>query len=130
MGILLLLHAGALICVMALPLQWWAILLIALVLFISLIYYVELMVRYRLKRSIRKFESINSQQWYLWQNDQQKLTVSLQRDSIVTRYLLILHFRGVHHKKRRSIVLFKDALPAPHFRQLRLLCLKGSKNET
>lgn len=123
MGLLLLTHVAAMLCVFALPLKWWAYLLIAIVLLASLVYYIELTVRYTLKRSIRRIEYKDKQHWFI-SDSQQAYPATLLGDSVVTRYLLVLTFKLGDKKLRRTVIVFKDALTAEAFRQLRLLCLQ------
>ena len=123
MGLLLLMHVAAMLCVFALPLKWWAYLLIAIVLLASLIYYIELSVRYRLKRSIRNIEYKNDQRWLLT-DARQSCYAKLLGESVVTRYMLILNFRLIDRKTRRTVIVFRDALTAEAFRKLRLLSMQ------
>lgn len=128
MGLLLLIHVAALLCIFALPLKWWAYLLIATILAISLIYYIELYVRFGLKRSIRTLEYEESGDWVLC-TKQQQYRAKLLADSVVTNYMLILNFRLTHKKSRRTVLVFKDALTHESFRQLRLFCLQQKRGK-
>lgn len=122
MGLLMLIHAAALLCVLVLPLQWWAYLLIGLVLFVSLIYYIERLVRYRLKSSIRCIEQNADGSWQLQQR-QSSLRAKLSGESVVTRFVLVLNFDLLGSKKKQSVVVFKDSLQPREFYQLKALCL-------
>lgn len=126
MGVLLLIHAAAMLCVLALPLKWWAYLIIAIVLLMSLIYYIELYVRFRLRRSIRSLEFKQDKLWQL-ADARHTCNATLLGDSVVTRYLLILNFKLSDKKVKRTVIVFKDALTADAFRKLRLLCLQHNK---
>jgi hypothetical protein len=123
MGALLLLHCGAMLCVLAIPLQWWAYLLIALVLLVSLIYYINKYVRFRLASSVVGLQQQTGRDWQLFTRKGTLITAKLGADSVVTRYVLILHFTQQEQKKHLSVIVFKDALSTNGFRQLRLLCL-------
>lgn len=128
MGLLLLIHIGAMLLVVTLPLKWWAYLLIALVLFASLIYQIQKHIYYRYAKSIKGL-IVNNKTWTLIQRNGNTLTGILQGDSVITRYLLILNFKVSLEKDqyaKRSVVIFNDALSVPAFRQLRLLCLGKS----
>jgi len=127
MGILLLLHMGAMLLILTLPLTWWAYLLIAIVLLSSLIYHIEKYVYYRMAKAIKSIANIEGKIWTLTQRNGETINGILQGDSVVTRYLLILNFKIQAENKmyiRRSVVVFNDTMDAPVFRRLRLLCLR------
>lgn len=126
MGLLLLIHIGAMLLVITLPLKWWAYLLIALILFVSLIYHIQKYIYYRYAKAIKILVANNGKIWTLIQRNGDASTAVLQGDSVITRHLLILNFKVSLAKDRhikRSVIVFNDALSAPVFRQLRLLCL-------
>jgi hypothetical protein len=126
MGLLLLLHLGALVIVLILPLQWWAVLAISLILTISLIYHIEKSVRYRFKTSIKVIETQDGKNWRLFQCNQQFIDTTIMKDSIVTSYLLILNFQ-TKFKTRHNVVLFKDAIDRTDFNKLRHILLNQIK---
>ncbi len=128
MGLLLLLHIGAMLLVITLPLKWWAYLLIALILFVSLIYQIQKHIYYRYAKSIKGLIANKGKNWTLIQRNQKSLTGILQGDSVITRHLLILNFKvslEKDHYVKRSVIIFNDALSVSAFRQLRLLCLRN-----
>lgn len=127
MGLLLLIHIGAMLLVITLPLKWWAYLLIAIVLFVSLIYHIQKHVYYHFAKSIKGLTNVEPKIWHLTQRNGEMLNAILQGDSVITRHFLILNFKVPQKKNaylKRSIVVFNDAMGATAFRQLRLLCLQ------
>ena len=127
MGLLLLLHIGAMLLIFTLPLVWWAHLLIAIVLLSSLVYYIEKHIYYKLAKAIKSLIYANNKTWQLVQRNGQIINGTLQNDSVVTRYLLILNFKTSPKNKiqlKRSVIVFNDAMSTVAFKELRLLCLK------
>ena len=127
MWLLLLIHMGAMLIILSLPLTWWANLLIALVLLASLIYHIQRHVYHRLKKAIKSLTYVNKEGWCLIQRNGVQLNAVLLGDSIVTRHLLILNFKIQSENKiatKRSIIVFNDSMEQVTFRHLRLLCLE------
>lgn len=122
MGLLLLLHVGAMTMILTLSLQWWAIVIIAVVLMLSLIFYTEKYVRYRLKSSIRSLNSKDGVKWQLTTKAKESITATILGDSLVTHYLLILNFKA-NNKKRYTVIILRDSIDKQQFRQLRLLLI-------
>ena len=120
MGILLLMHIGALVILLALPLQWWAQLAIAIILGASLTQAVRKHVAYRDAKAIRFFWTEDGKRWLLKQKDETVLTGEVMGDSVVTNYLVIINFK-LMDKKHRSIVIFKDGILPSDFRRLKVL---------
>lgn len=126
MWLLLLIHIGAMLLILSLPLKWWANLLIALILLVSLIYHIEKHVYHRLAKAIKSLTYVNKEGWRLTQRNGVQLSATLLGDSVITRHLLILNFKIQLQNKtvgKRSIVIFNDSMDEIGFRQLRLLCL-------
>jgi hypothetical protein len=126
MGFLLLTHLVALLLTMTLPLQWWAQGLIVLIVLSSLVYSIQKQVYYKTRKAIRQFRTDEGKVWYLTETNGTELTVSLMGDSLVIMGLLVLNFR-LENKSKRSIVVFKDAVDAATFRQLRVILLAQRK---
>ena len=126
MGFLLLTHLVALLLTMTLPLQWWAQGLIALIVLSSLVYSIQKQVYYKTRKAIRQFRTDEGKIWYLTETKGTELTATLMGDSLVTMGLLVLNFR-LENKSKRSIVVFKDAVDAAPFRQLRVILLAQRK---
>ena len=126
MGLLLLIHIGAMLLILSLPLTWWATLLIALVLLISLVYHIQKHGYHRLAKAIKSLTYVEQKVWRLTQRNGVPLNAVLLGDSVVTRHLLILNFKIQLQNKtggKRSVVIFNDSMSQISFRQLRLLCL-------
>ena len=126
MGFLLLTHLGALLLITTLPLQWWAQVLIAIIVLLSLIYSIEKQVYYKTRKAIREFRTDDGKTWYLTETRGQELTATTMGDSVVTLSLIILNVR-LENKGKRSILIFKDAVDKSTFRQLRVLLLAQRK---
>ena len=126
MGFLLLTHLVALLLCVTLPLQWWAQGLIALIIIASLVYSIKKQVYYSTRHSLRECRTEEGKVWYLMQTNGIELTGTIMGDSLVTMGLLVLNFR-LENKSKRSIVVFKDAVDAAEFRQLRVILLAQRK---
>lgn len=124
MGALLLLHTIALLALLSLPLVWWAKLAIGLVLVASLIFYTQTRVRFRSKQAVRQIMLTEAKHWRLTTQAGQTYLMHLGADSVITRYLLLLHFKQIKGKQRKNLVVFKDVLPRAQFYQLRQYCLE------
>jgi len=70
------------------------------------------------KRSIIKCCYVDDQ-WFIWDKRHNQYEAKLLGDSIVSPYLLILNFSIKF--RRRSLVLFPDALDKEAFRKIRVL---------
>ena len=126
MGMLLLLHVAAMTAILTLPLQWWAYLLISVVLMCSLYYYIRKYVYLTFKTSIKQFDHLGGNQWQLKQKNGDVLQATLEGDSVATSFLCVLNFKirkESRFSRKRSIVIFKDSLGASLFRKVRLICL-------
>ena len=126
MGFLLLTHLVALLLTATLPLQWWAEGLIAIIVVSSLIYSIEKRVYYKTRKAIRELRTDDGRTWYLTETNGQELSAMLTGDSVVTMGLLILNFR-LENKRRRSVLIFNDAVDKSTFRQLRVILLAQRK---
>jgi hypothetical protein len=126
MGGLLLLHIAALMVVLALALQWWAIVSIAIILSVSLMVNIQKYVGFQFKNSIHQLSTLNGTQWTLTQKNQQVIEASIMGDSVVTSYLLILNFVA-KNKKKYSVIILRDMVSAQEFRATHLLLRNRAK---
>ena len=126
MGFLLLTHLVALLLCITLPLQWWAQGLIAIIVIASLVYSIKKQVYYSTRHAVREFRTDEGKTWYLIETRGTELTATLMGDSLVTMGVLVLNLR-LANKSKRSIVVFKDAVDASTFRQLRVILLAQRK---
>lgn len=68
------------------------------------------------KESDQALKHIEKKRWYL-NND--NVVYELLGSSVVTRYLLILHFKALLSNQKRFLLIFPDTLQKPHLKTLR-----------
>jgi hypothetical protein len=115
MGTLLLLHAAALLVLLNLPLQWWAKGVIALIVFASLTFNILRHITRSFKRSVVACQ-LELGQWQLTLRQKKQLTVTLEKESVVTQFLVIMRFKD--HKRCYVVMLFKDSVAKSKWQQL------------
>ena len=117
---LLLMHSGAMFCILFLTMPSWIKALLLLFCIISLVYWLRQQVILKNKSSIMKLWQESDGEWKLLSCAEQTLRAQLQGDSVVTRYWVLLNFNLIEKRKRISVMLCPDALSADEFRQLRV----------
>ncbi len=122
LALILLVHIAASLCVLALPLQWWAMLLIDICLLGSFIYNYQKYVARRNKQTIVKVWIDEKQTWQALLRGGEVLTVKLLGDSISSKMLVILNFQvmaGPQKNKKYSVIIFPDSVTKISFRRLK-----------
>ena len=115
MGTLLLLHAAALLVLLNLPLQWWAKGLVALVVFASLVFNIFRHITRSFKRSVVACQ-LELGQWQLTLRPKNKVMVRLEKESVVTQFLIVMRFKD--DKRCYVVMLFKDSIAKLKWQQL------------
>lgn len=119
--LLLLLHGGALLLAMLVPLVWWAKSLLVAAIVAS---FIETFITYALlrgKRAIRELVSYSDGRWSLRRTTGEEFTARLLPGAYVHPQLIILTFQRDEERWRRStVVLLRDTLDATSLRRLRM----------
>jgi hypothetical protein len=119
-------HVGAMLFLLALPLQAWAMLLIEVFLVASFAYSVYKYIVRTAPTTIIKLWVDEQKRWYGLQRNETVLSLQLKGDSVCSQWLVILNFNviisdrhaGVHNKKI-SAVIFPDSVTKTEFRRLK-----------
>jgi hypothetical protein len=93
--------------------------IVFLALFISCYYLCWLKILQQRVGSIVRCVCVN-EQWVLLDCEGNEYQAELLGDSLVTTILIILNFRVVNSRRRKSLVLFWDSLDRDTFRRLRV----------
>jgi hypothetical protein len=120
---LLLMHIGAVFCILFLAIPNLIKILLVLFCILSFSYWFRQQVILKNKNSIVKLWQERDGEWSLLNYAGQTLRAQLRGDSVVTRYWVLLNFNLIEKRKRISVMLCPDALPTNTFRQLRVWLL-------
>lgn len=117
MMLMLLLHVSALAILLHLPLQWWAKLAIAAVMLASLWWSIY---KHGTRRYAKAVVALKCEQgkWQILLRNGQWLAATLEKDSVITRFICALHFRVV--RKTVKVALFKDSVSSASWRDLQV----------
>jgi hypothetical protein len=89
LAFILLTHIGAMLLLLALPLQWWAMLLIEICLIGSFIYNVRYYVIRQMPSTIIKVWPDETKVWHLLRRDGEILIAKLMSDSLCSNVVVI-----------------------------------------
>jgi hypothetical protein len=126
LAFILLTHIGAMLLLLALPLQWWAMLLIECCLIGSFIYSVKKHIVRTDPKTIVKVWVDENNKWYCLQRDGETLEAKLRGDSVSSQPVVILNFDlNVLDKnqkpttKKTTVLVFPDSVTKPEYRRLK-----------
>jgi hypothetical protein len=122
LAFILLTYFGAMLLLLALPLHWWAMLLIEVCLVGSFIHSTRKYIMRRLPETVIKVWVNEHKTWFILRRDGQTLEVKLMNDSMSSQLFVILNFKGLsgtEKGKKFSVVIFSDSVELSAFRRLR-----------
>lgn len=115
-GFLILLHALAFIAAIANPLPIWARAALLVFTIANFGYSFRQAV---LRTAVTGLRCVPGQSWILYQREGESTRAQLSTSTLVTPWLVLLHFQG--ERKKSSLLLCRDSLDAESFRRLRVL---------
>jgi hypothetical protein len=124
LAFILLSHVGAMLCLLALSLQWWAMLGIEACLVGSFIYTVQKYIMRTAPSTITKVWVDDQDKWVCLQRNKEILSVALKGDSVCSNWLVILNFEdspdlGKRTPKKYSVLVFPDSVTKTEYRRLK-----------
>lgn len=81
----------------------------------------------RLKNSVTQFGSLAPQQWFMVTNHHGVRAVEVCKNSVITRYLLLIYLKHGESRKRFLLFVMPDSLHFSEARTLRLALTCGRK---
>lgn len=72
-------------------------------------------------KAIIKLWPVEADMWQLQDNLGQVWTARLCSDSVCTLYCLLLNFKLVNKRDKRTVIIFPDSLDTVNFRRLRVV---------
>ena len=124
-GYLLLVHLAALVLILFLELDIYQLLPLATLIILSLIYHWRRYLLHLEPGSVIGIDWSANRGWLLRLKDGNRLKAELCPSSIVSRQVVILHFRSTDYG-RRKIAIPGDAVDSDLFRRFRLLLKTGN----
>lgn len=117
LAFILLCHVSAMLVILALPLQWWVIIIVEVLLAANFVHMIQ---KYILRKSNKTIVCLwlEQPQWVLMDRAGNKMIGSLLKDSTSSPVLVVLNFK-LNNGKRKSVVIFSDSIDKPSFSKLR-----------
>ena len=119
-SLLLFLHLGAIVVFLMLALSIVIKILVVMIVLISLYYNTRLHSLLRSDRSIVSLRWLDDNEWQLMQCDGVNYQAHLNMNSYLHPKLTVLNFNLVGSKKKRTVMIFSDAIDKDSFRRLRV----------
>ncbi len=118
-GLVVVIHSGATVCALLIPVPWWARLSLAALFLLNL---VMLFPRYVLLRrhAVTALLWDELGEWRLWIDGGKEVAVRLEPDNFTSPRCVVLNFRTPEGGARHAVVLFPDSLDAGNLRRLRV----------
>jgi hypothetical protein len=123
---LIVIYGGAIVCVVLLP---WAFSWKCLLCFFcggGFYYQYWHYILFRAGNSYIGLSYVGEKKWHLYNNQQDCITVLLQKSSVVWKYCIVLHFRDEITRRFCSLVIFCDAMSLQQFHKLKV-CVRTAK---
>ncbi len=115
-GLLLVIHGGAILCALLIPVPWWARLSLAALFLTSLAYTFS---RRVLSPVVTALLWDGDGVWRLWISGEE-VVARLLPGSFVSPWCTVLNFALPGRRRARSIILFPDSAESSAFRRLRV----------
>lgn len=119
-------YLGAILSVLFLTISILAKTLIIIFCLLSWYYAYMKHIKLRHKHSIKMIRNNGDEHWQLSLNSE-TLDAKLLGSSLLTGSIVLLNFQRQKSKKKHSVVLLKDSLPAAHYMALTRHLFSGSK---
>lgn len=126
LALIMLSHVTAMVIILALPLQWWAMVIIEALLAGSFVHMVKKYITRISDKIIVALwkEEGRNQNWMLMTRIGDKYSGVLLKDSSSSALLVVLNFK-IANGKRQSILVFPDSVDKSSFRRLRVYLKTG-----
>jgi hypothetical protein len=124
LGFILLTHMGAMLLLLALPVQWWALLLIEVCLIASFVHSVKKHIVRSNPNTIVKVWVDDQNKWFCLQRKGETLAVTLKGDSVASGWLVILNLETMvpdakSKTKKVTVLVFPDSVTKTEYRRLK-----------
>lgn len=118
--LLLIIYLGGFFCTWMAVIYLWAKWLITIMLITHFIFLIKKYFLFASSKSISTFY-FDGEHWQLKLKSEEICVAELTGETIVTRYFILLNFRGIIGEEHHQLFLFPDSVLPPSFRRLRTL---------